>query len=237
MSSTRPTVRSLLLLYLLMGVPGWMNLMYVPGAVLAVGDATTTARNIAAAETLYRFGILAGVVSNVAFLFLALALYDLFSDVDRKQARLLVTMVLMSAAIGLVNLVLQIAPLVFVPGAKFLAVFPKPQLDALAYGFLRLYHYGNHVDMVFWGLWLLPFGVLVIRSGFIPKWIGVLLIVGCFAYLIVSVTAILLPAQRALMFRILLPFYGAGELSMIGWLLVKSLTPGFQLRTREEVRA
>ena len=237
MSSTRPTVRSLLLLYLLMGIPGFANLMYVPGAVIARGDATATARNISAAEPLYRFGVLAGLASNVGFLFLALALYELFRDVDRRQARLLVVMVTVSVAVGLANLINQIAPLVLLSGADFLSAIPKPQLEALSYGFLRLHDYGNVVNMAFWGLWLLPFGLLAIKSGFIPKWIGVLLVVGCFAYLTVSVTGLVLPAQKALLWRVLLPFYGAGELSMIGWLLVKSLTPGFELRTREEVRA
>lgn len=237
MTSTRPTARSILLLYLLMGIPAWVNLMYVPGAVLVAGDATATARNITAAEMLYRVGIASGLVSNIAFLFLALALYELFQDVDRKQARLLVVLVSVSVAVGLANLIVQIAPLVLLSGASFLSAFPKQEVDALAFGFLRLNFYGNHVGMAFWGLWLFPFGVLVRKSGFIPRILGVLLIIGCFAYLVVSFTALLLPAQRAVVNRLMLPFYSVGELSIVIWLLVKSLTPGFRLRAASEVKA
>ena len=82
------------------------------------------------------------------------------------------------------------APLVLLSGADFLSVFSKPQLDALALAFLRVRSNGTSVAMVFWALWLFPFGVLVIRSGFFPRILGVLLIVGCFAYLTVSITAI-----------------------------------------------
>ena len=223
MAMTSTTARRLAVLYVLMGLPAWFHLMYVPNRLVVRGDAAATARNIEAAEPLYRLGILSGLVSGVFFLFLAVALYELFRDVDRRQARLLVVLVSTSVVVGLFTLILQAAPLVFGSGAHFLSVFPKPQLDALSFGFLRLNALATHVNMAFWGLWLLPFGLLVRKSGFVPRLIGTLLVVGCFAYLAVSVTYLLFPAQRNLVNQVAFPFYAIGELSMIGWLLFRAV--------------
>jgi hypothetical protein len=150
-----------------------------------------------------------------------LSLYNLLKDVDRKHARLMVMLVAVGVAVGVVNLLNQIAPLILLSGADFLSVFTKPQLDALALGFLRLRNSGSHVAMAFWALWLFPFGILVIKSRFFPTVLGVLLIVGCFAYLAVSFTAIVFPAHLQVVNQVTLPFYAIGELSMIIWLLVK----------------
>jgi len=150
-----------------------------------------------------------------------LSLYHLLKDVDRKQARMMVVLVSVSVSVAVVNLFNQIAPLVLLSGAHFLSAFTKPQLDALALGFLRLRSEGTYLDMAFWGLWLLPFGLLVIKSGFFPKLLGVLLIIGCFAYLAVSFTALVFPAHRQLVSQLALPLFAVGELSMIVWLLVK----------------
>ncbi len=220
MNSTKATARQAGVLYLLLGIAAF-NIIYVPAAFIVPGDATATARNITAAELTYRIGILSGLVSSIIFIFLVLSLYNLLKDVDRKHARLMVILGSVGAAIGLANLLNQIAPLILLSGADFLSVFTKPQLDALALGFLRLRSNGTQVEMAFWGLWLFPFGILVIKSGFFPKLLGVLLIVGCFAYLTASFTSIVLPAHRHVVSLVTLPFYAIGELSMIIWLLVK----------------
>src|SRR5438477_1421678 len=97
----------------------------------------------------------------------------------------------------------------------------KAQLDALALGFLRLRSNATYVDMAFWGLWLFPFGVLVIKSGFFPRVLGALLIIGCFAYLTVSFTALVFPAHRQLVSQVALPFFAVGELPAIACLVFK----------------
>lgn len=221
MSSTKSTARSILVPYALMGIPGFINLMYITKAFIVPGDATATARNIMAGELTYRLGILRGLVSSIGFIFLALSLYDLFEAVDRKQARLMVALVAVAAAIGTANLLNDMAPLILLSGADFLSAFTKPQLDALALGFLRLRDGGHMIGAAFWGLWLFPFGVLVMKSRFIPRLIGVFLIVGCFGYVALSVTAIVFPAYRQVVNQVALPFYAVGELSIVGWLLVK----------------
>jgi hypothetical protein len=220
MNSIKATARQAGVLYLLLGTSAF-NIVYVPAAFIVPGDATATARNITAAELTYRIGILSGLVSSIIFIFLVLSLYNLLKDVDRKHARLMVILGSVGAAIGLANLLNQIAPLILLSGTDFLSVFTKPQLDALALGFLKLRRNGTLIEMAFWGLWLFPFGILVIKSGFFPKLLGVLLIVGCFAYLTVSFTSIVLPAHSQIVSLVALPFYTIGELSMIIWLLVK----------------
>jgi hypothetical protein len=208
-------------LYVLTMLPAPLNLIYLPRRFIVPGDATATARNITAGELTYRLCTLSGLVNSILFIFLVLSLYNLFKDVDRKQARLMVMLVAVSVAIAVVNLVNEIAPLILLSGADFLSVFSKPQLDALALGFLRLRGSGVVLASAFWGLWLLPFGILVIKSGFIPKLIGVLLIVGCFGYLAQSFTSIVLPAQVPAVFKVALPLVAPGELFMIIWLLLK----------------
>lgn len=229
MSSIKAKARLAGILYLVMGIPAWFSLMYIPSAFVVRGDATATARNIMNGESLYRLGILSQLFSQTIFIFLVLALYDLLKDVDRKQARLMVTLVAVSVAFEFVNCLNLIAPLILLSGADFLSVFTKPQLDALALVFLKVRNSGLGVVSALWGLWLLPFGVLVIKSGFIPKILGVLLIVACFAYLADSVTSIVFPAGTPVVSSITLPLGGLGELSIVLWLLVK----GAKAQSRE----
>jgi hypothetical protein len=221
MGSPRATARSIGVLYVLTMLPAPLNLIFLPKHFIVAGDAAATARNIAGGEFLYRLCTLAGLLNNILFLFLVLSLYNLFQDVDRKQARLMVVLVVVSVAIGLATLLIEIAPLILLSGAGFLSVFSQAQLDSLALGFLRLRASGLGIDSAFWGLWLFPFGVLVLKSGFIPKLIGVLLIIGCFGYLAQSITSLVFPAYVATVFNATLPLVAPGEVSMVIWLLVK----------------
>lgn len=149
-----------------------------------------------------------------------LALYRLFKDVDRDLARLMVILgALMSTPIYFINTINDAAALALVRGANYLNVFDKPQREALAMLFLRLHGAGIVANEVFWGLWLLPFGLLVYRSRFIPRFIGVWLIVNCFAYLALSVTAILWPAYEQTVYGIVFPAM-LGELVIMLWLLI-----------------
>jgi hypothetical protein len=221
MNSTAATTRVPGLLYLLMGLPAVFNLQYMPSAFIVPGDAAATARRITDGALVYRAGVLCGLVSNVGFLLLALSLYDLFRHVDRKQALLLVVLVAVSAAIGIVNEVPHLAPLAFLSGANFLSAFTRPQLEALSMAFLRLYGSGLALNATLWGLWLFPFGVLVIKSRTIPGLIGYCLIVGGFAYLATSVAGILWPAYRVAVANAMTPLYAIGEVPIFLWLLIR----------------
>lgn len=128
------------------------------------------------------------------FIFVARALYRLFAGVNKAHASLMVTLILVSIPISLLNVLNETAALMLIRGPSFLSVFDKPQRDALAFLFLHLHFDGIIVAQVFWGLWLIPFGILVFQSGFLPRVLGVLLIIACFGYLANSMVALgLLP--------------------------------------------
>jgi len=203
-----------------MGIPAVFSFMYVSRTLIVRWDAAATANKILASETLFRLGIVAELISAVFFLLLVMALYRLLSGVNKNHARLMVGLVLVSVAITFVNVLNNIAALTLFRGADYLSVFDKPQRDALAMLFLRLWGQGHAVNDIFWGLWLLPFGVLVMRSGFLPRILGILLIVNCFAYVAASLTSLLLPSYGSVVFSAIQPAL-LGELWIMLWLLIR----------------
>jgi hypothetical protein len=218
--ATKGTARLAGALYVLLGVAGFYSLKIVPSALVVSGDAAATARNIAAHEFTYRLAIYSGLVGEALFLFLGLTLYALFRDVGRSQARLMLTLVLIAAVLGVFDLSFQAAPLVLLSGAGYLSPFTQPQLAALAMGLLRLHIVGVDFSMLFWGLWLLPFGILVIRSGYLPRVLGWLLIINGFAWIVVGGASVLFPAHAEAVDKIMTPFYSVGEMSTMLWLLI-----------------
>jgi len=220
MSSLKTTAQKAGLLYLLFSLVAICDEFFLSGGIVVSGDAAATARNIIASELTYRISILTGFVDLILFVLLVVSLYNLFKDVNRKHAMLMVLLVSMGIGISLVNVALKTAPLILLSGSDYLSVFTKPQLDALALGFLSLRGSGAMVATAFWGLWLFPFGMLVIRSGFIPKLFGILLFVAGFAYFTSSVTSIVLPDYRHTVNQIVMPLY-FGEIPIIFWLLIK----------------
>ena len=183
MSSTKKTARVAGLLYVLASVFGAFSLLYIPSHFIVSGDAAATANKIAASEFVFRLGIVSELTGCIGFIFVVRALYRLFVGVDKTHASLMLTLMLVSIPISLLNVLNEIAALILIRGADFLSVFDKPQREALALLFLKLHFQGFMVAQVFWGLWLIPFGVLVYKSGFLPRILGVLLIIACFGYL------------------------------------------------------
>jgi hypothetical protein len=224
MNSTRTQARLAGLLYMLMAITAPFGLLYVPGKLVVRDDATATARNILASPLLLRLGIASNLVNAVLFIFIALALYRLLKGVSRQQATLMVILVLVQVPMAFLNEVNTLAALVLVRGAPFLSVFDPPQRNALALLFLRLHGQGIIVTELFWGLWLLPLGWLVIRSRFLPRILGLWLIVNGFAYVIVCLTGLLLPQQHEQVSRIALPFF-FGEMAFALWLLIMGAKP------------
>jgi uncharacterized protein DUF4386 len=189
MNSTKKAARIAGLLYLLASIPGVFSLLYVPSHFVVSGDAAATTSKIAASEFVFRLGILSELTGFIGFIFVVRALYRLLVGVNKGQASLMVTLMLLSIPISLVNVLNETAALTLIRGAHFLSVFEKPQRDALAMLFLHLHFDGFVVAQVFWGLWLIPFGILVFKSGFLPRILGILLIVACFGYLANSLVA------------------------------------------------
>jgi hypothetical protein len=141
--------------------------------------------------------------------------------VNKTHASLMVIMGLLQIPIMFVNVLNEIAALALLRGADFLSVFDKPRLDAMAMLFLNLHSEGFGVAGVFWGLWLFPFGILVFRSGFLPRILGVLLIAACFGYLADSLTSLLLPSYEDVVGRIANIPLTLGEPAIILWLLIR----------------
>ena len=207
-------------IYASMVVTGPFSLIYVPSKLIVRDNAAATAENVLAHETMFRLSILSDLVGQVIFICLAIALYRLLSNVNKIWAGLMVAFVLVSAAVGFVNTLNDIAALILFRGADFLAVFDKPQRDALGMLFIRLHTQGIFIDEMFWGLWLFPFGLLVFRSGFLPRFIGVWLMINCFGYVALSVTSLFFPAYYEAAFRWAQPVL-FGELVIMLWLLIK----------------
>jgi hypothetical protein len=220
MDSIKKKARWAGFLYFVASIPAPIGLLYIPGKLVVTGDATATADRIRASETLWRIGIGSELLSQTLFIFVVLALYRLFKDVDAKNARLMVVLGgLVSVPIMFLTDVAQLVALTLMKGPAFAAAFDKRQLDALAYLFLRFHSHGVTLASIFWGLWLFPFAALVIRSGFIPRWIGYSLMVAGSAYVANAFVTVLLPQYASVFGSIALPLE-IGELPVIFWLLI-----------------
>jgi len=220
MDSTRRRARVAGWLYFLMGITAPIGLLYVPGRLIVSGDATATADRIRASEWLFRIGIGSELFHQTLAVFLVLALYRLFREVNETHAKLVVILgALVSVPIVFVSVLSELAALILVSGAGFLSTFEKPQLDALAYLFLRLRGQGINVASIFWGLWLFPLGILIVRSGFIPRFFGVLLFFAGVGYLASAFTTLLVPSYASAVDQVAI-ILEVGELPIIFWLLI-----------------
>jgi hypothetical protein len=218
-----PTVKAARIagaIYLTMVFTAPFSLLYVPGKLIVRGDATATADNILAHETMFRLSIFGDVIGHIIFICLAIALYRLLSNVNKIWAALMVAFVLVSAAVGFLNSLNNIGALIFFRGAEFLNVFDRTQLNALGYFFIRLHSQGITIDEIFWGVWLFPFGLLVYRSGFMPRWIGAWLMINCFGYVSLSVIGLFFPAYTDKAFLYLQPIL-FGEMAIMLYLLIR----------------
>jgi hypothetical protein len=224
MSPTKNPGRFAGLLYVLFSIPGFFAIIYVPSKLIVHGSAAATANNISASETLFRLGIAAQLVCQAGFIFVALALYDLLKVVNRRHASLWVILVVVAIPVAFLNELNSIAALVLVRGADFLSIFEKPQRDALAMLFLNLHNEGLGVVEILWGLAFFPLGLLVYRSRFLPRFLGVWLAIDGFAYVILSLTSVLLPQYFEKVYTISQPAL-FGEVALMLWLVIKGAKP------------
>jgi Domain of unknown function (DUF4386) len=220
MNSTKKTARIAGLLYLVNAVTGFFGIIYVPSRLIVSGNAAATANNILASERLFRLGIVSELICAVEFVFLFWILYRLLGGVNKTHASLMVILGLVFVPIMVVNTLSEIAALMVLRGADFLSVFDKRQLEAMAMLLLDLHRYGYVVGWIF-GLFHFHFGVLVFRSGFLPRILGVLLIAACFGYLADSLTPLLLPSYEDVVGRIANIPLTLGEPAIILWLLIR----------------
>lgn len=174
-TSLKTTARLAGLLYLIWVITGIYGLMYVPSQTIVRGDAVATANKILANEFLFRTGIINDLISITIGIFLVLALYRLFKQVNGHQAKLMVTLLIVTFPVAFIIDAFNITSLMILKG-EVLKTFEHSQRPDLALLFLKINDYGAITLEMFWGLWLIPFGQLVYKSGFIPRIIGVFLI-------------------------------------------------------------
>ena len=225
MSSTQNPGRVAGIWYLLLIVIGPLRLMYIPNKLFVHENAPATVNNIIAHEWLFRFGMVSDLVGAIILVFLVLAFYRLFKNVDEYLAVLVVILGgVMPAIIDIVNVVTDAGALMVARGADFLTVFDKPQRDALVMLLLRLHHHLDTAAMILWGAWLFPLAILVYRSRFVPRFLGVwLFFAGC-GWSILCLTEFLSPQYYDKTFLILQPVF-FGEVALMLWLVIKGAKP------------
>ncbi len=223
MSATSKNARVAGFLYLLLGLAGPIRLIYIPSVLFVHDNASATAANIAGHESLFRFGIISDLFCGVIMIFVVLALYRLFEGVDRAQGVLMVVLGgILPPAISFFNVLNDAAALMLSRGDAFLSVFDEPQRQALALLFLRLHHQETLAAEIFWGLWLLPLAILVLRSGFLPRFLGIWLCINGLAYVLTSFTGLAFPDYEAAVSSVIFPAL-FGEVVFMLWLLIKGI--------------
>ena len=218
LQSRKKQSRIAALLYFVNGLPAPFALLYVPSVLIVRGDAAATANHIRDSESLLRLGMAVELFSSTIVIFAILAFYHLFKAVSQKLALAMMILMLISVPISYLNVLNDLAALNLARGPSFLSIFDQPQRDALAYLFLRLHGQGIILAQIFWGLWLFPFGIAVMQSGFIPRLVGVAAIIAGCGYVISSSVSLFLPAG-AQGIGDLAMILGVGELAFF-WMLI-----------------
>ena len=183
-------------LYLFLIITGVFGVMYIPSQIIVPGDPISTAKNIISNELLFRIGVLNDIISNTIFLFLVLVLYRLLKSVNEYQAKIMFALVIVQIPFVFIMEAFNITSLMILKG-DILKTFELNQRQDLAMLFTEINNYGTLSLEMFWGLWLLPFGLLVYKSEFIPRIFGILLLAGGFAYIIDSTIGILFPGYSS----------------------------------------
>jgi ABC-type multidrug transport system fused ATPase/permease subunit len=178
-------------------------------------------------QGLFRLAIVSGLIASIAELFLAWALYRLLSGVDKSQASLMVILALLSIPIGFLAAIDQVATLTLIHRGAALAGFGTTQLNALATFFMSLSSDTSSVNSIFFGLWLLPLALLVLKSGFIPRFLGYLLIIAGAAGVVGAINFILAPPFAGVVSAITGAGY-LGELGVVVWLVIKAIQVQFR---------
>ena len=234
-SNRKQTARIAGLLYLIVVITGIVSLAYVPSHINMQGDASTTVSNIVASDLLFRIGILADLICFTVFLLLPLVLYRLLSSVNKNTAVLMVMFAVISAPISLLSVRNKLDIVSLVSASDYSrAMAPALMHDQVTLALDR-YRNGLLVASIFWGLWLLPFGYLVFKSGFLPRILGILLMIGCFGYLINVFGSVMSSgySKTALADFATLPA-SLGEIGTCLWLLIIGTREPKQVRAQAE---
>ena len=184
MTSRNKTARTAGLIYLMLVISGLIYLVYIPGQLIVRDNPSLTFENITNSEFLFRLGIVTAIFSSLIFTSLPLVLYKLLHKVNETHARFMVLFVLLSIPISFVNILNKFSVLDLISVADSFQIPSEAEVHSQVMFHLGNYNNGVEISQIFWGLWLFPFGYLVYNSGFLPKFLGLFLMAGCFGYLI-----------------------------------------------------
>lgn len=230
MNPIQKTARITGFLYLLLVPLGIFGIIYVPSILIVPGDIAATVSRIMANGLLFRLSIVSALLVQLVNIFVVVLLYKLLKPVNKNQAVLMVIFLLLGVPIAFINELTHVAVLLLLSGSDYLAIFTVEQVHALVALLLELHGSGIFIAQIFWGLWLFPMGYLVFKSGFLPRIIGIFLMIGCFGYLFDSLTYFLFPNFDVTVSE----FTFIGELLITFWLLIKGVNVAqWEKRTRE----
>jgi len=237
MTETDKRARTAGAVYLLVSLPAFFSMMYVPSRLIVHADILGTVDRAAAYEGLLRWGVGVELLAYAAWTLVPLTLYRLFAEVDRGLARAMLILGLMTTPIVFVADAAELTSLSLLHDARLAAALPAGQLKALAGFGLRFHGEAFVAAEVFWGAWLFPFAALVWRSSFLPKFLAVLLAIGGVGWLVESMTTVLAPASVAAVDTFTSLATGAGELPIIFWLLLVGARPASRPQRSEPASA
>ena len=196
-------------------------MFYIPSQINTQGDAVTTAQNVLSHEFLFRTSVVNDLISCTIWVIMVLVFYRMFKVVDERQAKLLVALVIVQIPAGLIMEAFNIASLMIFKG-EILKTFELTQRQDLAMLFLRISDYGVLTLEAFWGLWLIPLAILIYRSRYFPRFLGVWLLITGFFYLSLSLTSIMLPQYKDMVLNSVFALPAeVGEVAFMLWLLIK----------------
>ena len=223
--SVKQTARLAGFFYLLVVIFGIISLMYIPGKLIQWDNAAVTVQKIKAFPFLFRFGILSNIICYTAFLFLPLVLYRLFKPVNAPVAALMVLLAVVSVPLSFAHLQNKFAVLSLLDASGGVNQLMPPLQEQVMF-YLNQFENGNLVLQTFWGLWLFPFGYLIVKSGMLPKILGILLMLGCLGYLVNMAGNILFPfySTWGISGYVRLPA-SVGEIGTCLWLLIAGAKP------------
>jgi hypothetical protein len=234
LSSPKRVARIAGVLYLLVGIFGGFAQGFVYPKIYVAGDAVATAANLVANSGLVRLGVVADFFDNTIWVFVALVLYRLLKHVNKSAASTMVVLVAIGAGITMLNAVFEFEALRVATGALNLA--SAAGANALASLLIDAQHYGLLIAQIFFGLWLVPLGYLAYKSGWFPKALGVVLLLGAVCYLVDTLAAFLVPdVGKAIHGYVTIPS-AIAEIWTVGYLLVigvKTSTPHARLVPQE----
>tara|TARA_R110002167_G_scaffold128570_9_gene310928 strand:+ start:4613 stop:5305 length:693 start_codon:yes stop_codon:yes gene_type:complete len=210
------------LIYLVLIISGIIGLAYIPSQLINRDSTSDTVANLTHSEMLFKLGILSEIICFISFLFLALSLYNLLKEVNKNVAKLMVVFIIISVSMSFVNILNKFSVLTLLHQAEYMKDMSPDYIASQIMLYLDFYANGNKLVAIFWGLWLFPFGYLVYKSGFLPKILGIFLMLGCFGYLVEFVGPFLFSSYRD--YEVLGTIIGIpspiGEFGICLWLLI-----------------